>query len=196
LTNFLPKNYKAYLAVKNAITNDNVKRRLHRFCYRYRLALAFEGINEGGQLGRSKAGYEAGMKVFLAYTALEEIYEAIKILDRNLVDRQLAVKSNIDIANKIRRNSRLKLLLLNSNNREDLQKNLDNFYKCTTYDILCIACAVRNLFAHGEFTAGGAGLNRKNDCKTFTNLANEVLVYCDKLLFDCVKVLEQRLKKK
>lgn len=193
---FLPKNYKAYLVVKEAISNEHVKRRLHRFPYRYRLAKAFSGIEDGKQLGRSKAGYEAGMKVFLAYTALEEVYEAARILDRAAIaDRQYATRSNIELASKLRRNARLKALLLNSFNSTDLQKNIEDFYRSFNSNIVFVAFAVRNLFAHGEFTAGGAGLIRKSDCETFTELANEVLAYCDKLFIGCVEILEKKRKK-
>lgn len=196
-TNFLPTSFKAYKPLKLTVKSESIKRRLHRFPYRYRLAKAFSGIQDGKQLGRSKAGYEAGMKVFLAYTAFEEIYDAAKQLSNGkLPDVQLAVRSNIELAKKIRSNARLKQLLLTNSNSKELQKSIDNFYKCFNSDILCVAYIVRNTFAHGDFTAGGAGLNRKIDCETFQSIAEEVLFYSDKLFTNCVEELERRQKKK
>jgi len=192
----MPTSFKAYREVKDVITSDDVKRRLHRFTYRYRLASVFESINvvhDGDYLGRSKAGYEAGMKVFLAFTAYDEIHRAARYLDRNNVaEKQYAISSNTALAQKIRKNDRLKCLLLGAHNNADLQNNLDNFYKTMTSDILCIACGVRNLFAHGEFTAGGAGLDRKADCLMFEEIAKQVLEHCDRLFTISVQALIRR----
>ena len=74
-TNFLPTSFKAYKPLKVTVKSESIKRRLHRFPYRYRLAKAFSGIQDGKQLGRSKAGYEAGMKVFLSISSKKKLFK-------------------------------------------------------------------------------------------------------------------------
>ena len=65
------KDYQQKLKTGTIKINAEVKRRLSRFPYRYRLAKSFVGI-DAKEVGRTLIGYEAGMKVFLAYTAYED----------------------------------------------------------------------------------------------------------------------------
>ena len=164
---------------------------MHRFPYRYRLARSFESIN-AENLGRTKAGYDAGMKVFLAYTAYEEIHEAARVVTNNRVLTKInTIRSNPSIATKIRSNERLKNLLLTHTDDNALKNNLTKFYKQNTNDIMALACAIRNIYAHGEFTAGGAGLVTIEDCKQMRSIADELLNYCDELFTNCADELER-----
>lgn len=188
-SDLMPSYYENYLSRKHSITNDEIKRRLHRFPYRYRLAKAFTGINAVG-LGKSKAGYEAGMKVFLAYTAYEEIHDAALLMKaRSAQAKGNTIRSNNVLAAKLRKNERLKKLLLAHADDEKLRSNLNNFYNGITNDMMVLACAIRNIYAHGEFTAGGAGLVVAADCKDMRSIADEVLDYCDELFRDCTNKL-------
>ena len=188
-SDLMPSYYENYLSRKHSITNEEIKRRLHRFPFRYRLAKAFTGINAVG-LGKSKAGYEAGMKVFLAYTAYEEIHEAALLMKvRSAQAKYNTIRSNNILAAKLRKNERLKKLLLTHADDAKLRSNLNNFYNAITNDMMVLACAIRNIYAHGEFTAGGAGLVVAADCKDMRSIADEVLDYCDELFRDCTNKL-------
>ena len=69
----LPIAYKRVKAIKNQIANEEVKKTLNRFTYRYRIARAFVGINAPDIGERTARGYAAGMKLLLAYPAFDEI---------------------------------------------------------------------------------------------------------------------------
>ena len=80
--------------------NKTIMKRLSRFPFRYRLAKSFVGI-DAKEVGKTLIGYEAGMKVFLAYTAYEELIQLAKDLgvaeiksknDNEIIDKQLATK--------------------------------------------------------------------------------------------------------
>ena len=90
---------------------------------------------------------------------------------------------------KLRKNERLKKLLLAHEDDAKLRSNLNNFYNGITNDMMVLACAIRNIYAHGEFTAGGAGLVVAADCKDMRSIADEVLDYCDELFRDCTNKL-------
>ena len=71
-----PKSFAQHKQLKEKINylEDDVKRRLQRFPYRYRFAKSFDSINTDEAIAiRTLIGYEAGMKVFLAYTCYEQI---------------------------------------------------------------------------------------------------------------------------
>ena len=66
----MPTAYKDYQRkLKKGIKHidADVVTRLSRIPYRYRLAKSFAGI-DAQEVGKTLIGYEAGMKVFLAYT--------------------------------------------------------------------------------------------------------------------------------
>lgn len=63
------------------------------------------------------------------------------------------------------------------------------FFNGTTSDIVCIAYALRNIFAHGELTASIVGRETIAKRKVFTELANSLLDYCDETFTLCLKKL-------
>jgi hypothetical protein len=69
----LPTSHKRLKAIKKQIENEEVKKTLNRFTYRYRIARAFEGINAPDIGERTVRGYAVGMKLLLAYSAFDEI---------------------------------------------------------------------------------------------------------------------------
>jgi len=60
--------------------------------------------------------------------------------------------------------------------------------------VMCIATGLRNAFAHGVFTAAGAGLTTKRKQKQIDELANVVLDMTDDIALECVSQLENNLK--
>ncbi|MBU3562357.1 hypothetical protein [Polynucleobacter sp. Tro8-14-1] len=193
----MPSSYKDYqqkLKIDTIKINAEVKRRLSRFPYRYRLAKSFNGI-DAKEVGRTLIGYEAGMKVFLAYTAYEDlIYAAYKLGVENVKKKNENEIPNKELALQLMKKTEL-IGFISENLREEddwLKIKIEKFIRGNTNDVLFLALAIRNLYAHGVFTATKGGVKNKTDKALYFRLANEVLKYCDKRFKNCVKILEER----
>jgi hypothetical protein len=188
----MPTSYKDYQQKLKAGTkriNEEVKKRLSRFPYRYRLAKSFVGI-DAKEVGRTLIGYEAGMKVFLAYTAYEDlIYAAKKLGIENVKDKNENTILNKELAKELIKNTKLIEFVRNNLRSEDtlLKARIEEFIRGDTNDVLFVALAIRNFYAHGIFTATTGGITKKADKVLYFRLANEVLKYCDKRYSNCIK---------
>jgi hypothetical protein len=158
-----PKHIKDFHNIKKSINDKKVKNCLNRYTYRFRLAKAFEGLRAPTVSKRTLDGYSIATKLFFAYSAYDEIREVEKLL-RGAAKVKSYKVFNFSVANKIRRNSGLQELLLNSvavsNTR--LKNNLKLFYENKNNEVMCIATALRNCFAHGDFTASSAEFRTKS----------------------------------
>ena len=188
------KDYQQKLKTGTIKLNDEVKIRLSRFPYRYRLAKSFVGI-DAKEVGKTLIGYEAGMKVFLAYTAYEDlIYAAQELGIENVKAKNENTILNKELAEQLLKNTNLIKFVRNNLRDEDtlLKVRIEEFIRGETNDVLFLALAIRNLYAHGVFTATKGGVKNKTDKALYFRLANEVLKYCDKRFKNCVKILEER----
>lgn len=193
----LPTAYKRLKAIKKQIENEEVKKTLNRFTYRYRMARAFVGINAPDIGERTVRGYAVGMKLLLAYSAFDEIRltrNAFPKLRLNKGEYTKIVHTNL--ANKLRQNEELQKLLsiATAVKNPSLKKDIELFFKNKNDDVMCIATGLRNAFAHGVFTAAGAGLTTKRKQKQVDELANAVLDMTDDIALECVSQLENNLK--
>lgn len=185
----MPSQYAEYKKIKKDVGDEKIAKIMHIFPYRYRLAKAFRGVI-APELGRSLMGYEAGLKVTLAYTAFENIHKVAK---------RLRIKSdentNIDIRNsevvmsQIIKNDRLKFLLKQNVEKKHHFIELEKCFSGSNKNLIPIARAIRNKFTHGAFTAGGAGLSTKASTMLMNNVADELLIHCDELFTMCVNAL-------
>jgi hypothetical protein len=183
----LPSNWTTFCRLKRTLTTSRNIKALNRFGYRYRLAKGLTGLKADG-VGRSLLTYAAMTKLFLAYTTYESIIPTAKNLRiRGVEHYSKNVIFNKDLANSIRKNDRLKHFLLTYNFRDDVKAKLKLLFDASTDDIVCIAFAVRNVFAHGELTTTDIGTGRACDRKLLTNIADEILKYCDNIFTECVK---------
>jgi len=183
------KDYQQKLKTGTIKINAEVKRRLSRFPYRYRLAKSFVGI-DAKEVGRTLIGYEAGMKVFLAYTAYEDlIYAAQKLGIENVKDKNENTISNKELADELIKNTKLIEFVRENLRSEDalLKARIEEFIRGETYDVLFLALAIRNFYAHGIFTATKGGVTKKADKVLYFKLADVVLKYCDKRYSNCIK---------
>ncbi|ABP35049.1 hypothetical protein [Polynucleobacter asymbioticus] len=183
------KDYQQKLKTGTIKINAEVKRRLSRFPYRYRLAKSFIGI-DAKEVGRTLIGYEAGMKVFLAYTAYEDlIYAARKLEIENVKDKNENTILNKELAEQLLKNKSLIDFVRNNLRDEDakLKMRIEEFIRGETYDVLFLAFAIRNFYAHGIFTATKGGVTKKADKALYYKLADVVLKYCDKRFTNCIK---------
>jgi hypothetical protein len=193
----LPTAHKRLKAIKKQIENEEVKKTLNRFTYRYRMARAFVGIDAPDIGERTVRGYAVGMKLLLAYSAFDEIRltrNAFVKLRPNRGEYTKIVHKNL--ANKLRENEELERLLsiASAVKNPSLKKDIDLFFKNENDDVMCIATGLRNAFAHGVFTAAGAGLTTKRKQKQVEELANVVLDMTDDIALECMTQLENNLK--
>ena len=193
----LPTAYKRLKIIKKQIENEEVKKTLNRFTYRYRMARAFVGINAPDIGERTVRGYAVGMKLLLAYSAFDEIRltrNAFLKLRLNRGEYTKIVHTNL--ANKLRKNEELENLLkiASAVKNPSLKNDIELFFKNQNDDVMCIATGLRNACAHGVFTAAGAGLTTKRKQKQIDELANAVLDMTDDIALECVSQLENNLK--
>lgn len=185
----LPNDYDAFVKFAKISHKKTAVSLLSKFSFRYRLAEDFEGI-VAPNVGRTLAGYNVITKVFLAYTAYEAVIKAARYLKvRSVQDIEMNTRFDPDLAVKIRENEKLKPYLLTYPHEKAVAIKVRLFFDGTSSDIVCIAFALRNIFAHGELTASVVGTETITKRKVFTDIANSLLDYCDETFSLCVKKL-------
>lgn len=185
----LPNDYDAFVKFAKISHKKVAVSLLNKFSFRYRLAEDFESI-VAPNVGRTLAGYNVITKVFLAYTAYEAVIKAARYLRVSSV-QNIEINTCFDsaLAVKIRQNEKLKSYLLTYPHEQAVANKIKLFFNGTSSDIVCIAFALRNIFAHGELTASVVGTETIAKRKVFTDLANSLLDYCDDTFSLCVKKL-------
>ena len=169
----LPTAHKRLKAIKKQIENEEIKKTLNRFTYRYRIARAFVGINAPDIGDKTVRGYAAGMKLLLAYSAFDEIRLARIAFPKLRPKKGEYTKIvNVNLASKLRDNKELEALLsiATAVKNPSLKNDIEMFFQNNNDDVMCIATGLRNAFAHGVFTAAGAGLTTKSKQKQIDSL--------------------------
>jgi len=185
----LPTYYDEYVKLAKLSKKSEALSQLNKFAFRYRLAEDFKGLI-APTVGKTLAGYGVLTKVFLAYTAYEAITTAARLLKVSYTYRyDLTTKFDVELAKKIRKNEKLKSYLLAYPHQDAVANKVRLFFDGTTSDIVCIAYALRNIFAHGDLTASAVGTETIAKRKVFTELANSLLDYCDDTFTLCIKGL-------
>ena len=101
----LPSSFKQFKATVNLRLHNENKKLLARFVYRYRLAKSFTEII-AKDIGRTIKGYNAILKVFLTYTAYEQLLKGaygLRVFGLDSVDRNRV--ENTELAEKLRKNN-------------------------------------------------------------------------------------------
>jgi len=188
-TKNLPTYYDDYVKIAKVSKKASAISLLNKFSFRYRLAEDFEGMI-APNVGKTLAGYNVIMKVFLAYTAYEAIVKAARYLKVQSVEEyELNTVFDLELAVKIRANQKLRAYLLAHRHRSDLANKIRLFFDGTTNDVVCIAYALRNIFSHGELTASVIGTETIAKRKLFIEIANSILDYCDDTFTLCLNRL-------
>jgi hypothetical protein len=183
----LPRDYSKYSNLAKKSRRLDVLPLLNKFSFRYRLAESFEGM-VAPDVGRTLLGYNVVMKVFLAYTAYEAIVRTARILRLYGVDtHELNSIYDAGLAKRIRNNEKLRNYLTAYQFERGLANKLKLFFNGTTSDIVCVAYAIRNIFAHGDLTASSVGTETIAKRQQFTDLANALLDYCDDTFTKCLE---------
>ena len=185
----LPISFKLFKATVNLRLHSENKKLLTRFVYRYRLAKSFTEII-ADDIGRTLKGYNAILKVFLTYTAYEQLLKAsngLRVYGLDGIDKNRIV--DIELAERLRKNKQLINFLIEYSTDSILIGQLAAFRKNKNNDIVCVAYAIRNVFAHGELTATPIGIALKDERTTLLDLADFLLNYCDDIFTKCVEKL-------
>lgn len=195
----MPTDYAKWAQLKKG---ENIKPKvldsLNRFQFRYRLACSFSSMTIDGTTPLTAKGYTAFMKLFLAYSAYDEVRAAEKVLLKREKLKVHSIKNQTALAATLRKNQKLKDLLMegieneNENENDGLKKSLLNFYEANGRDIMCVATATRNSFVHGDLTAGGAGLSINARVAAIEELADVLREYSDKIFSKCLKKIEAK----
>ncbi|HQR86490.1 MAG: hypothetical protein B7Y59_03935 [Burkholderiales bacterium 35-55-47] len=176
--------------VKDEKTTINRAPSSFRFIARFRLASKFDGVKADGYGEKTLRGYDALLKVFLAYTAFESLIEAIDE-NRAIGNKHLAVDFSIDkhnhsfddfsISRKIWNNEKLLQILIDYadvSQRTSVQMEaLMSFYLGVIdgKHLHAVARQIRHLVAHGNLTAYGAESIRKENTDALGELAKLIL---------------------
>ena len=189
----LPTKHKEFSAMKKALSEKQKKQNekflnlMNRFMYRYRMAKAFKTLVAKDVEKRTVDGYACGMKLFMAYSAYDEIRAAERILRK--LDRNATHKyKNEILAEKIRSNERMKDLLLETIAVEEdgLRIMLKKFYANKNNEIMIFASSLRHSFVHGDFTTSRSGLTNKREIQTINDVTNVVLNLSDEIFSEMI----------
>jgi hypothetical protein len=189
----LPTKHKEFSAMKKALSDKQKKQNekflnlMNRFMYRYRMAKAFQTIVAEDVEKRTVDGYACGMKLFMAYSAYDEIRAAERIL-LNLNRNKTHKYKNEILAEKIRSNERMKDILLETIAVEEdgLRIMLKKFYANKNNEIMIFASSLRHSFVHGDFTTSRSGLTNKREIQTINDVTNVVLNLSDEIFSEMI----------
>ena len=181
----LPTMHKEFSALKKSFSkkqlekNTEILNLLNRFMYRYRMANAFQTIVAVDVEKRTVDGYACGMKLFMAYSAYDELREA----EKNLINGEWLKThklKNKELAERIRKNKKMKELLL--------RRVLKKFYEGRNDEVMCFATCLRHCFVHGDFTTARSGLTNKTQIAVIDEVTEVVLKVSDELFTKIVTV--------
>lgn len=194
LNNMPTEHAKWGLLKKDKQIKQKVIHSLNRFQYRYRFACSLSSMTIDGTTPLTAKGYTAFMKLFLAYSAYDEVRAAEMVLLKREKLKVHNIENQPALAATLRKNEKLKKLLIDglANENDWLKRSLQNFYDGKSEDVMCIATAARNSFVHGDLTAGGAGLSINAKVAAIEELATILRSYSDKLFSKCLKRIEEK----
>ena len=183
----LPTDYTKYSVRAKTSSKKTALRLLNRFSFRYRLAVSFQGLN-APNVGRTIYGYNVITKVFLAYTAYETLVTAARHLRiHSVINIDQNTIFELVLASHLRKNEKLMNFMLSYPHKsEALREKLKLFFNGSTHDIVCVAYAIRCVFAHGDLTASVIGTETIAKRKMFTDIAEVLFNYCDRKFSDCI----------
>ena len=192
----LPTSRDIIIQYKVDNINSNSKKKIinaiNKFSFRYRLAKSFNGAEFEGFSSATQKGYNAGLQIMLCYSAYETALVVEEMIKGNKKKAIHEDNSWVNLAEKIRTNKNLERLLNNSKNvnAQPIKEKLLEFYSNKhNHDIILIAQTIRHTFAHGDFTAGGAGLDKASNRNAIIKIAEKILKKSDSIIRECLPEL-------
>jgi hypothetical protein len=181
------KNWKSYKNFYNSYNGlsplDAENSKLNRFEARYSLASKFQGIKADGITPKTLRGYDAGMRLLLAYTAAELLCKVIgeNVNEWNVRDKKLAKNLKMMLSGynkKIKSNNKKQkniTVILNKNTPIGL---FNDFLENDHSDIRIVATAIRIGMAHGPFNPNSFDVRKTGDAELINQLAAKMLAQC------------------
>jgi hypothetical protein len=151
---------------------------VNKFAARYRLAAAPVSVEFAGFSVATNTGYAAGLRVGLAYSALEAMEKALK-LPKSAVESETS-----KLCNKLRSAAFDRLFMLFDNELDStaLKNSITSFHNNDSQNLRPVAAGLRHLMFHGQFNPHAAGLaGAPRRVATINQLAEAVLITTDEL---------------
>ena len=146
-----------------------------RFAARYRMARDLESVTFRSLATSTSAGYAAGLRVGLAYSALES-FEFLASDSTRL--KKFVQVGDEEVASQLRspRLARLVAFIQAENENKRLHTRIAEFLDDPTdVNVRPVAEKIRHLVFHGAFTAHGSGAVTKTATSTLNALSDAVL---------------------
>jgi hypothetical protein len=167
---------------------------LNRFIARYSLAKAFKGIDAKTYRRSTLMGYDAVMRLMLAFSAYDNLFKAIEKLTPQLsltYDMHSFKIHNAHLEDQFR-NNRTLIRLLKADARDTSLDRIEEFERGGK-SITCIAFGIRNMVAHGQMNPTASKASTASVAKQINQLGFLVLDACDFIFRDYLNVLKQIL---
>ena len=134
---------------------------LNRFAARYRLARAFNGIDADGYAKDTMDAYSAVLKVFLAYSALEQFHKAVKPTKPRQHLSERWADCAVSPAVSLRESEAIIQFLIKTVSHNKLKEQLIAFQQGKHDNVLIVATALRHAVAHGFMSVHPEGTSAR-----------------------------------
>ena len=134
---------------------------LNRFAARYRLARAFNGIDADGYAEDTTDAYGAVLKVFLAYSALEQFHKAVKPTKPRQHLSERWAECAVSPAVSLRESEAIIQFLIKTVSHNKLRDQLIAFQQGKHDNVLIVATALRHAVAHGFMSVHPEGTSAR-----------------------------------
>ena len=163
--------------------------KLNRFAARYRLARAFNSIDADGYADDTVDAYGAVLKVFLAYSALEQFHKAVKPLKpkQHLSERWADWATSPAIS--LRESDAIIQFLIKTVGSERLRDKLIAFQRGKHDNVLIVATALRNSVAHGFMSVHPEGTSARVSKIFCQQMSRMLLSISDRAFIDLLESL-------
>ena len=170
---------------KEALKLDDQQRtRFSRAHARLRVARRFQNVNLKGVSSLTERGYTTGIAIFLAYSGMEALANAMgekprdwEYNDADLAQRLKQLLNGLDLGHADRAEGINWLL-----DSQELLRKLQGFQDGQSDNVFLIAQSLRHMVAHGSFTTHGLKMFTKRECDAVEELRQLIFRSCDQRL--------------
>jgi hypothetical protein len=162
---------------------------LNRFAARYRLARAFNGIDADGYAKDTMDAYSAVLKVFLAYSALEQFHKAVKPTKPRQHLSERWADCAVSPAVSLRESEAIIQFLIKTVSHNKLKEQLIAFQQGKHDNVLIVATALRHAVAHGFMSVHPEGTSARVSKIFCQQLSRMLLSISNQSFVDLLKSL-------
>ena len=162
---------------------------LDLFAERYKLARAFKGIKLDGYADATVAAHSALMRLFFAYSALEQFHKAVKPERGNIhLSKRWASQASTPAAD-LKGSDDIVQFLIKIVSSESLKKKLLAFHRGEHDNVLIVATALRHAVAHGFMVVHPESVSAKTSEVFCNQLAKLLLTIADQSFIELLESL-------